>query len=255
MMTLKGNRGQSVTEFIIVMPIFFVLLFGIFEFSYIYRAKATLNTATFEAARAGALHHARIVPMRDTLAKGMAPLYMKGAAVDNGGVATMNMSVAYGTAKAMAVAIDNVPAFNVKSVSIISPTRAIFERFKVRRSVKLQHETGFAEREFIPNDNLLFRSAQSVKLNSAGEEIEMNLQDANLLKIKTAWCYNMKVPLLKNLINRAVSGFWGGFFTASNEQRTCNAIGLVNGGVYLAITSQATIRMQSHVILDGGNLN
>lgn len=255
MMTLKGSRGQSVTEFIIIMPIFFVLLFGIFEFSYVYRAKATLNTATFEAARSGALHHARIAPMRDALSKGMAPLYMKGRAVDSGPVATLHMSRAYATAKAMAVALDAVPALNVKSVSIVSPNRAIFDRFKVKRLVKLQHETSFAEREFIPNDNLLFRSAESVRLSSGGEDIDMNVQDANLLKVKTAWCYNMKVPLLKNLINKAVSGFWGGIFTASNEQKACNAIGLVNGGVYLALTSQSTIRMQSHVILDGGNLN
>ncbi|SEH81172.1 TadE-like protein [Rheinheimera pacifica] len=255
MMTLKGNRGQSITEFIIVMPIFFILLFGIFEFAYIYRAKATLNTATFEAARAGALHHARIAPMRDALAKGMTPLYMKGKTVDDSALAMVNMSVAYGTAKAMAVAIDKVPAFNVKSVSIISPTQAIFDRFKVKRSVKLQYETNFSEHEFIPNDNLLFRSAQSVKLNSGGEEIDMNVQDANLLKIKTAWCYNMKVPLLKNLINTAVSGFWGGILTASDEQKTCNAIGLANGGVYMALTSQSTIRMQSHVVSDGSNLN
>ncbi len=254
MMTLKGNRGQSVTEFIIVMPIFFALLFGVFEFAYVYRAKATLNTATFEAARAGALYHARTAPMRDALAKGMAPLYMKGSAVDNGVVATANMSVAYVSAKALAVAIDNVP-LNVKSVSIISPTQAIFDQFKVKRMVKLQHESTFAEHEFIPNDSLLFRSAQGVTLNSGGQEIEMNIQDANLLKIKTTWCYNMKVPLLKNLINKAVSGFWGGIFTASTEQQACNAIGLANGGVYLALTSQSTVRMQSHVISDGSNLN
>ena len=250
----KTERGQSVTEFIIVMPIFFILLFGVFEFAYIYRAKATLNTATFEAARAGSLQHARIAPMRDALAKGMTPLYMKGSAVNDKAAALVNMSKAYVTAKAMAVAIDATP-LGVKSVSVLSPTKAIFDRFKVKRQVALVHDARFVEREFIPNDNLLFRSAQSVKLSSGGKEIEMNLQDANLLKIKTSWCYNMKVPLLKNLINKAVSGLWGGIFTASAEQKTCNAIGLANGGVYMALTSQSTIRMQSHVILDAGNLN
>ena len=68
--------GQSLTEFLVLMPIFFLLLFGILEFTYIYRAKTTLNTATFEAARAGSLNNAQLDPMREALRKGMVPLYL-----------------------------------------------------------------------------------------------------------------------------------------------------------------------------------
>ena len=75
---MNHSKGQAVTEFIILMPVFFMLLFGIFEFTYVYRAKMTLNTATFEAARMGALNHARAQPMRSALAKGMTSLYVAG---------------------------------------------------------------------------------------------------------------------------------------------------------------------------------
>ena len=47
----SGASGATTTEFVIVMPLFFVILFGIIETAFIFRTRATLNTATFDAAR------------------------------------------------------------------------------------------------------------------------------------------------------------------------------------------------------------
>ncbi|WP_339897278.1 TadE family protein [uncultured Gilvimarinus sp.] len=249
-------RGQAVTEFIIVMPLFLILLGGIFEFVYIYRAKVTLNTATFEAARAGSLNHARLSPMRKSLAKGMIPLFMNASNVDNAPAAIGNMTVAYGKARLAAEAMDkasDVLSPNIGVVDVISPTKAIFEYYKVKRRVRLQHESEFFERDIIPNDSLLFRSSESRDIGEDGAKVNINIQDANLLKIRTFWCYKLKVPLVKTLIRETVSGLFG-ILNTSPEQRVCNGAELFTGDEYIALVSQSTIRMQSHIVQEGGNL-
>jgi Flp pilus assembly protein TadG len=53
MSQLKYQRGTSIVEFAFVAPLFFLLLFGIIEFSVILFDKATITNASREAARAG----------------------------------------------------------------------------------------------------------------------------------------------------------------------------------------------------------
>ncbi|WP_041523872.1 TadE/TadG family type IV pilus assembly protein [Gilvimarinus agarilyticus] len=250
---MKKQRlsGQAVTEFIIVMPLFLILLGGIFEFAYVYRAKVTLNTATFEAARAGSLNHARLVPMRRALAKGMVPLYMNAADVDSSVSALGNMTVAYGKSRAVAEAMELAP--NMSVVEIISPTRAIFDYYKVHRRVRLQNESEFVERDIIPNDSLLFRSSETRAIGEDDAQVNINIQDANLLKIRTFWCYKMKVPFVKTLVREVVSGLFG-ILNTSPEQRVCNAGNYFLGGDYIALVSQSTVRMQSHIVLENDNL-
>ncbi|WP_020207542.1 TadE/TadG family type IV pilus assembly protein [Gilvimarinus chinensis] len=250
-MKKKCLSGQAITEFIIVMPLFLILLGGIFEFAYIYRAKVTLNTATFEAARAGSLNHARLVPMRRALSKGMIPLYMNAANVENAPIALGNMTIAYAKSRGAAEAMNSAPGMSV--VEIVSPTKAIFEYYKVKRRVRLQHESEFVERDIIPNDSLLFRSSESRDIGKDSEQVNINIQDANLLKIRTFWCYKMKVPFVKTLIKKVVSGSFG-ILNTSSEQKVCNAGAYFLGNEYLALVSQSTIRMQSHIVLEGGNL-
>jgi hypothetical protein len=233
------------------MPLFLILLGGIFEFAYIYRAKVTLNTATFEAARAGSLNHARLVPMRRALAKGMMPLYMNAANVDDALNALGNMTIAYGKSRLAAEAMNLAPDMRV--VEVISPTKAIFEYYKVKRRVRLQHDSEFIERDIIPNDSLLFRSSEARDIGEDSDKVNINIQDANLLKIRTFWCYKLKVPFVKTLIKEVVSGSFG-ILNTSPEQRVCNAGEYFFGSEYLALVSQSTIRMQSHIILEGENL-
>ncbi|MCO7223833.1 TadE/TadG family type IV pilus assembly protein [Pleionea sp. CnH1-48] len=239
---MRSSNGQAITEFIIIMPVFFALLFGIFEFTYIYRAKATLNTATFDAARAGALNHARSSEMRESLAKNMTPLYVRG----NSSIAGLGR--AYASARAVEVGINRIR----RSVEIIHPTRDMFNKFKVKRLIRFNHQSRPREQWFIPNDHLLTRSTQTEELSGGGRK-EISVQDANLLKIKTYWCYEMKVPIIKNLIQCVVNGGWcferrTPWFQPSREQMACNALGVATGGNYLALSSHAVVRMQSPII-------
>ena len=49
----KSQQGTSIVEFAFVAPLFFMLLFGIIEFSVILFDKATITNASREGARAG----------------------------------------------------------------------------------------------------------------------------------------------------------------------------------------------------------
>ena len=73
----NGTResGQSLPEFLIVVPVFLFLLLLIFQLVLIYRAKTTLDYATLEAARMGAMRNADPEEMRKGLARGLTPLY------------------------------------------------------------------------------------------------------------------------------------------------------------------------------------
>ncbi|WP_065188332.1 TadE/TadG family type IV pilus assembly protein [Shewanella woodyi] len=232
----RVQHGQALTEYLIIMPLFFAILFSIFEFAYIYRAKASLNTATFESARAGALNNGQTTYMRDALRKGMMPLYMRGK------TGASYMTLAYGRT----LADENALNFFHKTVEIISPTKAIFEKFKVQRKTTLVNDSKDKLRWIIPNDSLLLRSNKDEKIGKG--KTKLNIQDANLLKIKTLWCYQLKVPFIRELLVESLSS--GLFGTVSPEQRACNLMARL-GDPRLALVSHATIRMQSHVVSDG----
>ena len=51
----NGEKGLSLVEFAIILPLFFVLLFGIIEFGVLMYDKAILTNASREGARAGVL--------------------------------------------------------------------------------------------------------------------------------------------------------------------------------------------------------
>ena len=69
------HRGQAMVEFLIVTPVFILLIFGTVQVALIYSAKTTLNYATFQAARIGALNNATYTGIRKGLTRGLAPLF------------------------------------------------------------------------------------------------------------------------------------------------------------------------------------
>ena len=235
MKAASAQRGQGAAEFIVVFLSFAALMLGLFEMTRLYRAKHLLNTATFAAARAGALHHARIDPMDAELANGMAALYVAG-----------NSSVAgLGSGVAQARLFANIPGIGV---DIVSPTREAFDGLAQRQWIRLDEGTEYGWRNVIPNDNLRWRPRNMASISVGGNTQPINLQDANLLRIRSLWCHRLIVPALDRAIWAAVN-----ILSPSNRQNVCNAISntATNGipsGFYLAIASDAILRMQSPVI-------
>ena len=47
----KGNRGEGLVEFALVLPLFFLLMFGILDMGHLYFVKVTLENAVRQAGR------------------------------------------------------------------------------------------------------------------------------------------------------------------------------------------------------------
>lgn len=239
-----NERGSTALEFVIAMPLFFILLFGIFEVSYVYRTKSTLNVATFEAVRAGSLHNASAQVMRNALANGMMPQFVDSDKSIGG------ITKAYGKSRLFEKALNGAAVGKINTVNIISPNKAIFNAFKKDIPILDAKKQRFSNVSAIPNDNLQFRSATNKNVRINGKNEKINIQDANLLKIKTLWCHKLKVPGLKDLVHKTILQGWFGVIKVSEEQRSCNILGTLNSERYVAVTAHSIMRMQSPVYSD-----
>ena len=167
--------GQSMVEFLILLPSLLLIVFGIIQFSLIFQANSILRHAAFVGARQGALSNGKMESIKDGVASGMTPLFMR-----------VNSSVPGITDLARARMISTIEIFNphTASIEILSPTPEAFEE----HNIFVVHNNGFA----IPNDNLMYRPT-TVKGG-------VSVQDANLLKIRVSYCFKLVVPLVNKLI-------------------------------------------------------
>ena len=161
--------GQSMVEFLILLPSLLLIVFGIIQFSLIFQANSILRHAAFVGARQGALSNGKMESIKDGVASGMTPLFMR-----------VNSSVPGITDLARARMISTIEIFNphTASIEILSPTSEAFK----------EHNNGVA----IPNDNLMYRPTTV--------EGGVSVQDANLLKIRVSYCFKLVVPFVNKLI-------------------------------------------------------
>jgi hypothetical protein len=225
---IRGQRGQSMTEFIIITPVLLILVFGALQFALIFQAKTTLNYATFEAARAGALNNANLSAIENGLARGLAALYTHDNTVEK-------VSAARDRIREEISGDAGTPPF--VQIEIINPSMESFADHGVEIDGDCQ----------IPNDNLMYRA------RTVGSASNQTIQDANLLKLRITYCYPLYVPfvnrLLATLLTRAPSAdcpeCTGAFSAASSFERAC----LDNNR--FPINAQAIVRMHSPPTLSG----
>lgn len=225
---VRHQQGASLIEFIVVIPVLGMLVAGIFELTMMYRARAVLDAATFEAAQQGALNNARLDTMRTGLAQGMMPHLLRGRS-------PTAVAAAYARAEAFV-------RLGGGGVSIVSPTRAIFQAFAQRQTVhtSLDAEGQERPRRVIPNDNLMWRSSQTRLINVGGDRVPVNVQDANLLKVQTYWCHRLLTPAFDRIIWEMV--------VSAETIRRCGPASAATGGYYVLLTSSSVTRMHSPVI-------
>lgn len=220
-----GQRGASLTEFVIVGPIAILLTFVLLQAGLLYMAKLTLNNATFMAARHGAVNGAQASAIRTSLAKGLVPFYQD--AFESSDLARL--------AKAYAKATVAVETRLDVGLDILSPSEEAFRVYGIAHS-------GVTT---IPNDNIEFRTAAPVHGAS------ISLRDANLLRIKVTYAYELKVPLMQAIVKRVMCPL----VTGDSDVRGWRKPSLWAGGgmpdcaYYLRgrvpIVSYATVQMHS----------
>ncbi len=171
----KNELGSTMVEFVVVTPVLLMLGLGTVQMGFVYHAKTTLNYATFEAARIGAVNHADIEPMKNELAYRLAPLYGGRGDDESAGAAI---------GRSMSDSIDPLAG----KITILNPTADMFDSWAVTDSTSGELQ--------IPNHHLRHQSADM----RAG----VTLHDANLLKIRSEYGYRLQIPVASSMIIQAM---------------------------------------------------
>jgi len=178
-----------------------------------------LNYATFEAARTGAVSNGQIDVMRKELGYRMAPVFGGTGSLDDG-VSAITRSVV--------VANDA----SATEIEILNPTASSFAEHGEQKNVEDSHGN---QRNVVAIANSHLRSRDHAAIKSDG----LNIQDANLLKIRVTYGYQMRIPFL----DIEIPGVPLAMRTLMLQIDPDNWKYYVRG--MLPIQSTATIRMQS----------
>ena len=152
------ESGASLAEFLVAAPIVMLIGMATVQAALIYHGKTTLNYATFEAARTGAVNNAQMKLMRRELGQRLAPVH--------GGDGSLEKA-----AIAMAKSVVEVERPDITRMEILNPTMEAFDDWGVD-SQTTQHRV-------IPNNHLRHKS------HEIGQASGLSLRDANLLKLKS----------------------------------------------------------------------
>ncbi|MFT7526534.1 MAG: hypothetical protein ACI9LY_001682 [Arenicella sp.] len=178
------SSGQAMVETIVVLAVSLLLIMGSIQFALMYTAKSTLNYATFEAARAGALNYGDKRAVEFALAMNLSPL---NTSIQSGDNMLEKITQVKRARNRMLAEID---AEDFVCIERISPPSSAFEDHGVT------DPTGKFGGKLIPNDHLKYRSSK-VKGSS-----KLSLQDANLLKLRVTYCHPMIVPMISTAIQK-----------------------------------------------------
>lgn len=215
------------TEFIIIVPFAFLLLFGCLQFALIYQAKSALNYAAFSAARLASVHHAQFDYARRGFVIGMAPFF----SYDN-----QSMVVE----KAVHVVDDQVANGYVKIIRV-NPTSAAFGVFGEDAVKDNDWDDDPAGQVQIPNGNLLYRD-DTVQAN-------VNIQDANLLKIGVVYCFHLAFPFIREAIHEAVMNYGIGRNGGNDFDHDCRMLTPTSEHdedmMFIPLRASAIVRMQN----------
>lgn len=170
------QRGQAIAEYLYVLPILVMLIFGAIQFGFIYQAKYALTYATFVGTRQGALNHGQMNSILDGLESGLTPLFTHGKSLP---------------------ALKNARQFAHKEITATSPQLFWVYIVNPNQEALSAYSANSPNGDEIPNDNLMYRSTDL-------SGVSMNIQDANLLKVRVTYCYKMFVPIINKLIYNLV---------------------------------------------------
>jgi len=235
------QRGATMVELIIALPMFVLFIFVIAELSRMHEAKSLLDVAALSAARAGAIHGGDSGKMKSAAATAMAPLYV----TDEASVADVTAAIAKSqadTALTHSVGSTGImDSFNDAGggiqqgirIEILSPTAQMVKDFGV---IRADAQGNASKAKVIPNDNLMYRSTQLIN--------NVNVQDANLLKIKVTYLYETKMPLTRYFFTPLMNAnLTAVLFGGESAGSTADAP--TGTGWRVPLVAYATVRMQS----------
>jgi len=219
------QSGQSMVEYLIILPTLLMLTLGAIQFGLLYQIKSQVNYATFAAARQGALNNGSSTSIKDAFGAAMTPLFT-------------NQPNFTGMMRGRAIGA--IEAFNplVTKVERISPPDTVKDDFGIQNP----NDTNSM---IVPNDNLQYRPT------TLGAKSSLNIQDANILKIRVTYCAKLIVPLANVAIYSIVNGIQGTknlagefFSTPKNTATTpndCSTLQDKYGGTLQSVSDAASV--------------
>lgn len=227
---LRRQSGVTLVEFALVTPFALLLVLGIIQLGLMYTAKEVVNEGAFLAARAGAVQHAQVDKMKDVMVKSLVPFYQDTTNTDD----LSRLAQALVSATTDTVCIPVVRCF--LEVEVLNPTPEAFDDFGITSNASEGHT-------YIPNDNLEYRP------HSRGGSSNYSIQDANALKIKVTYGYELKVPLMKTVFGAIMCGVDSGVSAFGRKKvdsvdHTEDCIQFYRQG-RVPIVSYATVQMQT----------
>ncbi len=212
-------RGSSLVESLVAFPLLLLIGLGVVQWALIYEAKSTLNYATFMAARAGAVDHAKPETIKEVLARSLVALYSPDKS-------------AKGLAEALVKTNTDVNLFS--KIRILNPTEEAFADFETTEKPNV-----------LPNYRLWQADT------TPGPTSHVNIQDANLLKLEVTYQYPLKVPYVGRIIAALVGV--GGDTTADDgwkinskgHSAQWKVLETAKSQGRIPILASATVRMQS----------
>lgn len=180
--SLAMQTGATMVEFIIVMPIALLLVLAVIQLGLMFSAKEVVNEAAFLAARAGSVQNAQVAPMTAAMQKGLTPFYQ-------------DTTITNPTARLLGALNAARQDTSFLTIEVLNPTPAAFQAFGTTSGASQGHR-------YIPNDNLEYRPHTAIG--------GLSVQDANALKIKVTYGYQLKVPLMQSVFKAIMCGIGGG---------------------------------------------
>jgi len=226
-------------EFAVAFPFAVLLVLSIIQLGLLYTAKEIVNEAAFMAARAGSVQNAKVDAMTSEMVKALTPFYQDLTQKDD----FTRLTAAAGRAFADTLCIPLVRCF--LKVEKLNPTDKAFDDFGITSNA-MQNQT------YIPNDNLEYRPH-----STTGSKSGISIQDANALKIKVIYGYELKVPLMKRVFSAVMCGNFNTVRErAFTDWNSFLGLGSIDDCVnfYLRgrvpIVSYATVQMQTPALKD-----
>lgn len=221
------QRGATLVEFIVIAPTLLTMALAMMQIAFVFHAKSNLNYATFEAARAGAIHHARPEAMNTAFSRAMIAYY-------GGGRSTAELAASH------ARALADLPG--ALRIEILSPTRESFDDYHSPRSARMLE----VARRVIPNSHLALLECPADRPSCAHDPASnrsgQTLRDANLLKLRVTFGIPRakQIPLAGRFFSWAVA-------TMYPDHPDTFRRGLLAEG-RIPVVSHVTVRMQSDAI-------
>lgn len=194
----SSQLGATLTEFITIGPMIFLLGLTGVQYTLMYNAKTNLTYASYEAARAGAIENASPEQIELGLFKGFLP-YLSAANGSSGSPEDI--------AKLLAEAKFKEAPYT--KIEIINPTAEAFNDFN---NTTLQQNLG-TRQKVIPNKLTDIENLKSAQ--GKGASSGMSVSEANVLKLRITYGYEPKIPFVGDVV-ASVSGYLAGSKDAYN---------------------------------------